>query len=79
MDINIKIQNLEDKIDKLEDKIDNILKLLQDDIKPNCNKMNYHIDFIESIYDNVKNPLGFLCNKINYLRTDNNSYNLENK
>ena len=42
--------------------------------------MNNHIDFIESIYDNVKNPLGFLCNKINYLRVDDNkSYNLENK
>lgn len=75
-----KVKEIEDKIDQLNEKMDIILKLLQEDVQPNCKKMNNHIDFIESIYDNVKNPLGFLCNKINYLRVDDNkSYNLENK
>ena len=36
--------------------------------------MANHIDFIEKIYDNIKSPLGFLCNKINYLtQNDNNN------
>ena len=42
--------------------------------------MGEHIDFIEKIYDNVKSPLGYLCNKINYLKgNDNNKYSLEYK
>ncbi len=73
-----KINNLDVKINDLDDKLSDILILLERDIKPNCNKMDKHINFIESIYQNVKNPLGFLCNKINYLRNDNNIYNLEN-
>ena len=28
------------------------------------------------VYDNVKNPLGFLCNKINYFSKKNQEYNL---
>ena len=54
----IRLQNLENKIDELEKKIDIILNLLKYDIKENCNKMGKHIDFVENVYDNVKNPLG---------------------
>tara|TARA_B100000902_G_C27241273_1_gene880112 strand:- start:28 stop:264 length:237 start_codon:yes stop_codon:yes gene_type:complete len=75
-----KIKDLNDKIDKLNKKMDLILNLLQEDVQPNCRKMSNHINFIESIYENVKNPLGFLCNKINYLRVDDSKiYNLESK
>ena len=76
--LNGKINEIDNKLNDLDDKISDILILLERDVKPNCNKMNNHIDFIESIYQNVKNPLGFLCNKINYIRTDSATYNLEN-
>ena len=71
-----KIENLESKIENLESKIDNIIEILTYDIKPNCNKMDDHIDFVETIYENVKNPLGFICNKINTL-TGSTIYRLE--
>ena len=42
--------------------------------------MGNHIDFVENVYDNVKNPLGFICNRVNYFRgqDDNVKYSLEN-
>lgn len=73
-----KINKLEKKINILNDKIDLILDILNKDIKQNCNKMAIHIDFIETIYENVKNPLGFICNRLNYYVRDN-KYNLEDK
>ena len=61
--INIKINILENKIDKL-------LLLIETEVKPDCNKMSYHIDFIERIYDKVKSPMEYICNKINYFNID---------
>ena len=28
--------------------------------------MGDHIDFVETVYENVKSPLGFLCNTITH-------------
>ena len=52
------IECLERKIDKLEKKIDG-------ELLTECKKMGSHIDFVENVYDNVKNPLGFICRKVN--------------
>ena len=41
-----------------------------------CQRNQIEVDFIEKVYDNVKNPLGYICNKINYY-TSNTEYNLE--
>ena len=30
--------------------------------------MNNHINFIESVYDKVKSPMYFICNKFNNMR-----------
>ena len=52
--------------------------ILNGDVKKNTQKMGEHIDFIERIYDNVKSPLGFLCNRINYLKGNSvTQYSLE--
>ena len=40
--------------------------------------MGEHIDFVENVYDNVKNPLGYLCNKLNYFSNESKDYTLEN-
>jgi len=91
MDISDNIDNIDNidntilyelinKVDILEEKLDSIIKILNNDIKTNTEKMGSHIDFIENIYENVKSPLGFFCNKINYFRNnDNTVYTLENK
>lgn len=69
--LNERIDELEDKIDILNIKIDKILNLLNEKVEPNCEKMGSHINFVENIYENVKNPLNFFCNKINnYLESD---------
>jgi archaellum component FlaC len=71
-----KIKNLEIKIDNLDKKLDLILELLAD-IKPNCEQMRTHINFIDSVYENVKHPLNSLCRKFNYL-TDSPIHILNN-
>ena len=29
--------------------------------------MSGHINFVENVYDTIKNPLTFICNKVNIL------------
>ena len=75
-----KIDDIENKLNNIEialEKINNNIELLHNNInsKQNidnevlqeCKKMGAHIDFIENVYDNVKNPLGYICKKIGYL------------
>lgn len=77
-EIKSKLDSLEYKLIDLEVKLNKILELLENDVAPNCNKMSSHIDFVDNVYDNVKNPLGFICNKVNGLSNGNN-YNLTDK
>jgi cell shape-determining protein MreC len=86
MDIENEINEIKDeiitinsKIDILTKKMDNIITILNIDIKKNTEKMGDHIDFIERIYDNVKHPLGYLCNKISYLSNTNKEIYLLDK
>ena len=54
-------------------------KIQDNEILDECKKMGSHINFIENIYENVKHPLGFLCNKIKYLSKNNdNNFTLTN-
>jgi hypothetical protein len=71
------MEDIERRLSEMEKKLDLILSLLEENVKPNCDKMGSHITFVESVYDNVKNPLGFICNKVNYLR-GSEPYSLEN-
>jgi len=74
--VEAKITEISDKFNTINDKLDTILNLLNIDVKEKCDKMGEHIDFIENVYDNVKNPLGYLCNKLNSF-TGNIEYTLE--
>lgn len=74
-----RINDLERKFEKINEKLDLIIEILNKDLKQNCKKMGEHIDFVENVYDNVKNPLGFLCNKINYFSKDNQKYTLHDR
>lgn len=77
-EIKSKLVSLEYKLVDLEVKLNKILELLEDDINPNCKKMSTHIDFVDNVYDNVKNPLGFICSRVTKLSGENN-YNLTDK
>ncbi len=65
--LNVSIENLSNRLD--------IKETLDDQVLEECKKMGAHIDFVENVYDNVKHPLGFICNKIRYM-TGNNSRHL---
>ncbi len=76
---------MDDKLDKIierikiiEDKQDCIINLLKNDIKPDCNKMGNHINFVETVYETVKHPLSYICREINYF-SGNKTNTLENK
>lgn len=60
------VQGLNKKIDDLEKKVDDLDKKIEDTVMNECQKMGSHIDFIENVYENVKNPLGYICKKVDY-------------
>ena len=74
--INNRLDKIESKINKMEEKIEKIILLLENNNKK-CQKMSEHIDFVEHVYENVKNPLGFICKKINSIVS--NDKLIENK
>jgi len=78
---------LNDNIEKLNTKIDNLTENVDENLVE-CKKMGEHINFIEKVYENVKHPLGYLCNKIkrltgrgeeNYTLTDISGNSIEDK
>ncbi len=77
-EVKSKLDSLEYKLIDLDIKLNKILELLENDVSPNCNKMSSHIDFVDNVYDNVKNPLGFICSRVTKLSGENN-YNLTDK
>ena len=61
------IETIEKRLDIIETKLDCILEFLKTDIDTKCSKMSGHIDFIETIYENIKYPLEIICGKVNNL------------
>jgi|TARA_B110000858_G_C17535780_1_gene351287 archaellum component FlaC len=55
------------RLDNIENELKNIKGKINDELVDECKKMSNHIDFIDNVYDNVKNPLGYICNKLNFL------------
>lgn len=72
-EIKSKLNSLEYKLIDLEVKLNKITELLENDVAPNCNKMSSHIDFVDKVYDTVKSPLNFMCNKVNLLSGNQNN------
>jgi hypothetical protein len=59
LDLNVKIELINVKVDE-------ILNILKKDVSKNTKKMSDHINFVENVYENVKFPLGFICNTITH-------------
>ena len=60
----LRLNRLEQKIDNIDQKLTDLIILMNDN-KKDCEKMSTHIDFIDSVYDNLKAPIEFVCNRIN--------------
>lgn len=71
-----KINKIEEHLKNLDEKIERLTNLIENHVVSDCNKMSEHINFVETIYDNVKNPLGFLCSKINFYVGNDDRYSL---
>ena len=68
-----RIENIEFRLSNIESKIDALLEKMEISVKE-CNKMGEHIDFIENVYETVKAPLSFICDKVNvFSNTEDNS------
>ena len=70
---------IEEKIAKLDQKLDEVFKILNEQVVPECNKMSNHINFIETVYNTVKRPLGFICNKIRAIMGVGDNFSLTNE
>ena len=62
---------IEEKIDALDIKLQKIWDLLENNVSKNCEKMETHIEFVENVYDNVKQPLQYICDSFNTLMIRN--------
>ena len=60
-DLSHRIDKLENKIQDIENKLDLILKILHQEVKPNCQKMSEHINFVDGVYTQVKKPMQYVC------------------
>lgn len=69
---------LTNKLNNIESKINNIEKNIETNVVDECKKMGSHIDFVETVYENVKHPLGFINNKIKQIIGSDNRYTLDN-
>ena len=58
------LTEINEKIDRIERKMDALLEKMEISVKE-CNKMGEHIDFIENVYETVKFPLSYICDKVN--------------
>ena len=76
-----KISNLENRLDNIENKLNKLLDKFQilDELHPQCKKMTEHIDFVEGVYDKVKQPMHFIFDKISQLKHITNGQNTKNE
>lgn len=66
-DTDVDLLAIKEHLIRVEAKLDKLTELLEGSLKSNCEKMGEHIDFVERVYENVKNPLGYVCNKVRSL------------
>jgi len=71
------MDKLEKRVDDIEKKLDKLINLIENKVEPNTNKMSNHIDFIETVYDNIKNPLGYFMYKISYFKGNEENHSIE--
>ena len=66
-DTEASLRAIQEHLARVETKVDRLAELLEGSLKSNCEKMGEHIDFVERVYENAKNPLGYVCNKVRSL------------
>jgi len=65
--------SLRERIDVIECKIDKILEKLEN-VSVGTEKMSSHIDFIDGVYNRVRAPLYWICDRVNTIKDYRVSY-----
>ena len=63
------LDELKQKIKDLDVKLNKILDWIEQD----GTKMSEHIDFVENVYDRVKQPFNYVMDKVNYIVYNENT------
>lgn len=75
--INKNLENIDEKLENIEKRITVLENKVDGELIKECKKMGSHIDFVETVYDNVKHPLGYINNKIKgIIGTEEKQYSL---
>ena len=69
----LKLCHLESKVKTIEVKIDAIYELIQEN-KKNCDKMSTHIDFINTVYEQLKAPINYITSMFHLKQVTNCEY-----
>lgn len=77
-DINKNLVIINSKLINIEKKIENLETNIEKNVIIECKKMGSHINFVENVYENVKQPLGYINNKIKQIIGSGNTYNIDN-
>ena len=64
---------LRERINAIESKIDKILEKLEN-VSVGTEKMSSHIDFIDGVYNRVRTPLYWICDRVNSIKDYRVSY-----
>tara|TARA_B100000787_G_C16163259_1_gene282548 strand:+ start:344 stop:586 length:243 start_codon:yes stop_codon:yes gene_type:complete len=56
--INEKIETIEKQLNRIEDNVNRLITLSASNTE-SCEKMDAHIDFVDSVYNRLKQPLRF--------------------
>jgi hypothetical protein len=63
-DVSQELRKIREEIREMRQQMNRIEELLLNNVEKNCKKMGEHIDFVESVYEKVKNPLSYVCGKV---------------
>lgn len=58
-----KTDTIENRLREIDDKLTELIILMNDN-KRDCEKMSSHIDFIDSVYEKLKTPIDYVCNRL---------------
>ena len=61
--IDKKTDTIENRLREIDDKLTELIILMNDN-KRDCEKMSTHIDFIDSVYEKLKAPIDYVCNRL---------------
>ncbi len=62
-----KIELMREEIRIISIKLDKVMDKLEVNHEE-CTKMGNHINFVENVYQSIKSPLNFICDKVNIYR-----------